>query len=770
MKTKINSRLISEIGVKEKYIRKEHYNSIKVWWARRPITAMRNLLINEIIHLNSQEYVDSNLVTELNPNKNKLKDFATNFNTGNINVLDVFSGGGSIPFESSRLGCNTFSSELNPLAVLAQKTVFNSLNILDFHTILKKEGSKVIDILEKKYQSLYKIENDTPYVYFWSKTMKCRNCNSTFDLGRIKYLSKRASSYTFLLNGEIEHDKTKDSCKSSKFKCHNCGKEHNFNEIKQFCKNNKLGDNLICICKYDSNKKYELSNIDFINTDAIHSELNLLKKQAYHYNIDWSVKTRGGVINPTLYDLSEASDFFNERQQLVLFGLINTISSQYIKWKKEYGEKVSIQLVYSLSSLIEFLVDWNSKGTMWISQNEQTGRSLAGPGVGMKWDYIEINPFFNKGSNLRSKLLRVCDSFKAITHQSNVNILEGSSTSLNIPNKFIDIILTDPPYFDSIEYTGLSEFFRPWHELLIKSTINPNIVLKNNESKEAIVELHKNKNLVKDSNHYLNLMTDVLRESARVLKDNGVFLLLYSHKTIEGWNIIAKSIKAAGLFIKNSIPYEMERIARPRAMQYDALNGVIVFSITKNREKIISIDEDICLIEDKLSKKEILDSHIVIYLASLACKELCLNGGVFIDIYKNILNKYQTIKLSKMNENSIDTLSKIYLRNRLSCLSINNTDYIVLKEHGLINDNKNIVSILEINESKIESNSMLYNAKVLFLEFEKNSKTKITKEKISNELLFFISCISGLNLNTVKKRSSNSEVKIARLIVSKFTK
>ena len=45
IETKLNSRIISEIGVKEKYIRKEHFNSIKVWWARRPITAMRNLLI-----------------------------------------------------------------------------------------------------------------------------------------------------------------------------------------------------------------------------------------------------------------------------------------------------------------------------------------------------------------------------------------------------------------------------------------------------------------------------------------------------------------------------------------------------------------------------------------------------------------------------------------------------------------------------------------------------------------------------------------------------
>jgi putative DNA methylase len=36
-------------------------------------------------------------------------------------VLDPFGGGGAIPLEALRLGCETYSSDLNPVAVLIQK-------------------------------------------------------------------------------------------------------------------------------------------------------------------------------------------------------------------------------------------------------------------------------------------------------------------------------------------------------------------------------------------------------------------------------------------------------------------------------------------------------------------------------------------------------------------------------------------------------------------------------------------------------------------------
>ena len=192
MKEQLTYKKISEIGVKEKYIRKNHYNGIKVWWARRPITTMRSLLIKEVLERNNVAHnVDTELFSEINPSNIKYSNFAKQFHTDNYSVLDLFAGGGAIPFESARLGFKTYSSELNPVASLLQKTIFNSQNIIDYHIKLEKSGINVIQRVQARLESHFKIEGLTPYVIFWEKIAKCKNCNSNLSLRRIDYLSKR---------------------------------------------------------------------------------------------------------------------------------------------------------------------------------------------------------------------------------------------------------------------------------------------------------------------------------------------------------------------------------------------------------------------------------------------------------------------------------------------------------------------------------------------------------------------------------------------------
>ena len=152
----LTNKLISNIGVREKYLRNSHFNTIKVWWARRPITAMRALIVNEIhIRNKSVNLVDLNLIAAINPKRNTFNKFRKENKSDEFTLLDVFSGGGSIPFESSRLGLNTFSAELNPIAVLLQETIFRSLEINDYPKLLYDSGINVINRLRSKYEKFY---------------------------------------------------------------------------------------------------------------------------------------------------------------------------------------------------------------------------------------------------------------------------------------------------------------------------------------------------------------------------------------------------------------------------------------------------------------------------------------------------------------------------------------------------------------------------------------------------------------------------------------
>lgn len=772
MKVKLTSKIISEIGVKEKYLRKNHYNSLKVWWARRPITAMRSLLIKEMYDSNLKDaHVDLDLISDLNPSQKKLKTFAEEFNTNNINVLDVFAGGGSIPLESARLGFNTFSAELNPVASLLQETIFNSNSIPDYSEKLRKSGTIIIENLKNKYSKNYDFNGDIPYVIYCSKISKCVKCNSEIDLKRLQYLSKRKNKIKKIdEHGDILFVKNEIEIaeKTKTFLCKNCGAENTFKDIKEYCKNNSLDYKPFAFCYHDESEK-KFRKIDS-QDNQIFKELSKnidaeLKTLSYLLPKDKVIK-KGGVINPTLYDLKYHYDFFTNRQLLILLGLIDEITNEYNRLKVEYDSITTKQIILGLTCLIEFLVDWNSKGTMWISQNEQTGRSLAGPGVGMKWDFIEINPFYKSGSNLSSKLNRVCDTYAEIHLNNNVEILKGSSTNLSIADKSIDIILTDPPYFDSVDYTGLSEFFRPWFEVLIKNTFDENVNLENDHLQEAIVDLSNGNKNGKDSLHYQNLMTGVLKEVKRVLKDDGKVLMLYSHKTFEGWQVIGEAIRDANLIIENCIPLEMERIARPRAMSYEALNGVIVFKLKNNNHNISTVEKDIEELNLEVKKGEILESHKVIYLASLACKMMTLSNKNFDYSYKEVIKLY-TISNLNNDENLFDNLTKNYLA---KYLEEKNCNIDLLRKNNLLNlKNEELIKFNNLDEKLIDENSQLYKAVKIFKDFKSNSKTKVEIEETEREIYSqLFSTLSGLNLNTLSNRSSDEVVKVSRLILSKI--
>lgn len=776
MKAKLTYKVISEIGVKEKYVRKDHYNTIKVWWARRPISTMRSLLVREMLHRNNEvdHFVDVQLFSELNPPQKCFKEFKEKYNTSQLSVLDVFAGGGSIPFESARLGFRTYSSELNPVASLLQETIFNSVTIENYDEKLRKSGYRVIEKVEKRIGKYFSINEIKPYVIFWSKVAKCKSCGCALDLRRIEYLSKRKNRPVRIVDANgtlrLENSFDKEERLQKEFVCSKCKAINSFKDIKEFCKENRFDYSAFALCYNSGGKKYKTvtdKEKALLNDYSLEIK-NEIKNLSSLLPAD-NVKLKSGVINPTLYDLKKPQDFFSERQLLVLLTVIDEIINVHPSLVSSYGEEEAKQILLGLTSLIEFLVDWNSVSTMWISQNEQTGRSLAGPGVGMKWDFIEINPFSGNGSNLKSKIDRVCDTFKAIKFDSQVTILKGSSTNLNLKDNSIDIVLTDPPYYDSIDYTGLSEFFRPWFEIMIQKTFSKNINLKNQDKLEAIVELSKKSS--KDHNHYQSIMTGVLSEVNRVLKRDGSALMLYSHKTFEGWKVIADSFLSSKLFVSDCIPIEMERIARPRAMSYDALNGVITFRLLKTNSGIKTIAKDILDLKSMLSSGELLDSQIVIYLAALAVKQVSLTGKSYEAAYDEVIKTYEKIRLENWINGSMDIITKSFLEAKLKgTLNGLESSYLkVLIENNLILDSR-LKTMDEITLTEKTKNTILESAVLIYKDFKFNSKTKVTFRLEQREgLIAFYSIISGIELNTISKRSSIDETKVARLVLSKVS-
>ena len=114
-------------------------------------------------------------------------------------VVDPFAGGGSIPLEALRLGCEAFASDLNPVACLILKVMLEDIprHGPKLAEELRRVGAEIKRQAEKELADLYPKDPDgaTPIAYLWARTVRCEspNCGAEIPLARSFWLCKKAS-------------------------------------------------------------------------------------------------------------------------------------------------------------------------------------------------------------------------------------------------------------------------------------------------------------------------------------------------------------------------------------------------------------------------------------------------------------------------------------------------------------------------------------------------------------------------------------------------
>ncbi len=120
--------------------------------------------------------------------------------------------------------------------------------------------------------------------------------------------------------------------------------------------------------------------------------------------------------------------------------------------------------------MMDRLVDKNSNLVIWNKIGEKIEHVCIGrQAFSMAWDYVELNPFSGVNGDWLSamewvlKAIAACSQYSVLIPKENVPICYvGSATELTHEDNFFDIIITDPPYYDNIPYSNLSDFFYVW--------------------------------------------------------------------------------------------------------------------------------------------------------------------------------------------------------------------------------------------------------------------------------------------------------------------
>src|SRR5207244_2177179 len=114
-------------------------------------------------------------------------------------IVDPFAGGGSIPLEALRLGCEAFASDLNPVACLILKVMLEDIprHGPELAEELRRVGAEIKQAAEKELAEFYPPDPDgaRPIAYLWARTVRCEtpNCGAEIPLARSFWLCKKGA-------------------------------------------------------------------------------------------------------------------------------------------------------------------------------------------------------------------------------------------------------------------------------------------------------------------------------------------------------------------------------------------------------------------------------------------------------------------------------------------------------------------------------------------------------------------------------------------------
>jgi hypothetical protein len=634
---------------------------------------------------------------------------------------------------------------------------------------------------------------------------------------KIKFVSPTHPRWS-IQEEEIQKEDTSKIIPRGKVKCQYCQKMISLRKIET----KKIGYELQAICGKDHlpGKRYFASSAfpeQVVNNTQLTAKIqNVLKQLGFNTIPKIPLKPWSGVINPPVYGYENIEQVFTQRQKLVLLTLIHTTRDCYQQMVEEglSEEKAEAALII-LSSLVEHLVDWNNSLTMWIPQNEQTGRSLAGPGLPMRWEFVEINPFASGPANLYDKLKRISSSLAHIPKFDHpIEVIHGDATNLPFKESMFDIIITDPPYFDNLFYSALSDLFTPWFTLLFHNVISL-FEGADHSNTEITSAKHIFGSFERASKNYQGLLTKALTEMHKVLRNNGQLILIYNHKTLEGWATMADAIVGASFTLVHVLPLQMERKGRPQGMKTEILHTTMILVLKKQvRPKINftqndlenKISSDLPNFLDKLKTLGLFGSDLAASITSFLVTYYSQYSPInpnfinFEQFYEYSIEKTERAVLSyylhttpKQFIDKQDELTQLYLYMREQCKSniILRKDFELLcREYGVSKFEQNMLvenefpfvfkngrvdiqvlgKVLPDYKDELE-NSLLMRANKLITSASASRKLQKIVDSSQHDVICFLLLLSGVQLhmrNQQKNDKFTREKKVIRKVLNRI--
>jgi putative DNA methylase len=645
---------VSKHAAREKSIRHGHPSTLHLWWARRPLASCRAVLLGLLWPDPCDPLCPGDFKAEArkrlrdvggcNPGRSDkdlrrallrfIADFANWDLAANRSYLEVaralvqaaypeepplvvdpFAGGGSIPLEALRVGCEAFASDLNPVACLILKVMLEDIprHGPELAEGLRRVGAEIKAQAEKELAEFYPRDPDgaTPIAYLWARTVRCEapNCGAEIPLVRSFWLCRKANrkralrvvagsgrSVAFeIFEPRSDREVPAGTVNRARATCLCCGAVLSPERVRAQLAAQRGGADVILdkkgrrtggarLLAVVALKPGEQGRHYRLPTDRDYQAVWKAQKRIRAILDEWERGGRKGLcpvpdeplppigtlgFRVQRYGMLQWGDLFTARQKVALVTLARLARER----PGADGEAVRAAMAAAMSRCVDH---WSS-GAMWIQDLEAVAHTFGRQALPIVWDFVEACGYGDGGATLGGQLDWVRRVVEAWPASRGGQVQQADATEHPLPDETAQVWFTDPPYYDAVPYADLSDFFFVWlkralpaHPLL-RDPFDPANQLTPKAREAVQDETKQDDGRPKDRAWFEEGMAKAFAEGRRVLREDGVGSVVFAHKTTEGWEALLNGMIRGGWTITGSWPLATERPGRLRSQESAAL-------------------------------------------------------------------------------------------------------------------------------------------------------------------------------------------------------
>jgi len=539
-------------------------------------------------------------------------------------VADPFAGGGAIPLEALRIGADSFASDLNPVPVLLNRVLLEL--IPKFGATLPETlthwGEWVGQQLQSELAEFYPLSPDGQRAlnYLWARTIRCEGpaCGIEIPLLRSLWLSSKANKQVALqfvpqreessielriiarrdevwrdvANPDvvIESPSFTGTVNGGSVTCPCCGYTTPVARVREQLKTRRGGSRdarLLCVVEASSERTGKTFRLprdsDLLAIQRATARLEVLAKETpFGFSAIPDEPTpqdgtgsKGGGYRTRKYGVTTYGDFFNARQlvqHLTLSAVLRRLRESCFQCLPA-EEADAVQTIIALTANRQ--IDRDSAFCRWNPQSQSSAYTFGRQAIPMLWDFVESPALFAPGG-WKACLTNTCktihDLAEVLKNTGSGQALFASATEHPLPDEACSCIVTDPPYYDSVPYAELSDFFFVW---LKRSLGTTSLISQFPQLTRRDVECVVNLNEGKDKAYFQRVMTECMTEARRICMPTGMAVVVFAHKSTSGWETQLQAMIDAGWMVTASWPLDTEMAHRLRALNSAALTSSI---------------------------------------------------------------------------------------------------------------------------------------------------------------------------------------------------